>query len=514
MERLKDSIVSSLPSFWRDSFTDRDFLDGIAYSIGAVCSDLYTRVMATIPASSIKTCPLELRPERQVLNIRSSNLVPLSDGKWAYSLPAGIRQVTVLRAKTPSGSYTLFNNEDFEVFAPATFSNNFSVISDSTSTIVFNDNPFSWEETGLAVGNTIERPSLVESNYFLRRPIAPTSVYDSIESGDYIFISEGESYTECKVALVVGEEDEELPPGIYLYTSTPAPYEGTIQIASTPEGLSSPDTSESILAERVSLRESHIFLVAISPIVDRFYLWNNYGRLLGDSRRPSSEDYKLELQGRMLLATEKFSRRNLKCAISYFLGLPVLGDVDEIIINVETLDNGSRIITTNNTRSSVPSQYTINPVVTNHSLRINGNRNTSGTKVASILSDLEPAVDTYDVFDISEEDSSWWKTGRLVLKDFMVPYPTEERCTVGDGTLVENNIGGADGALVGDYTVVAGALYRHKIAYGLTRDFYAHKIIVVSKPAGYTGATLSDAQVEYIQGSAPSNTTILFHEDA
>ncbi len=188
--------------------------------------------------------------------------------------------------------------------------------------------------------------------------------------------------------------------------------------------------------------------------------------------------------------------------------------MDEIIINVETLDNGSRIITTNNTRSSVTSQYTINPVVTNHSLRINGNRNTSGTKVASILSDLEPAVNTYDVFDISEEDSSWWKTDRLVLKDFMVPYPTEQRCTVGDGSTVENNIGGADGALVGDYTVVVGEPRRHKIAYGLTRDFYAHKIIVVSKPAGYTGATLSDAQVEYIQGSAPSNTTILFHEDA
>ena len=516
MKRLQETLKGTLPSFWRDSFEDQEILNAITYGVSVISSELYTRAMSTVPSLALTDCQLTYRPERMPISIGTDTLVPLEDGRWACSVGQEVKSITALRSKSPEGELSLLVNDDFNVYSQSDLpeAGHFTELYSGSKVLVFQDNPFSWGDTGENIPYSSEYTETVSAAYFLREPLGTNAVYDSIQELDYIYVDDGESYTKCLVALKQEAVEGELEPGLYLYTSTPAPYVGSVRVATTEQGLDSVLTSVSLSSEEVAVEAQNISLVAISPVVDRRRLWDIYGRRFGHSSRESTETYRSELLGLTLLSAGKPSIANFSAAISYLLDLPVAGGVDDIVVSVETLDNGDKIVTTTNSRSEIRSIYDINPKILEYAVVVDGVRgNTENT--ANILSEKTPVVSTYDLYDYSSSGSSWWATDRLVLEEYMVPHYTEDRATVGDGTAFDNIAGnGLDDCRIGDYTAVIGALTRKKIAYALTRDFYLDKILVVSKPESYTGALLTSSHIYAIKRAAPSWMVILIHKDA
>jgi len=505
-----------LPSFWRDSFKDKDLIAGVAYSVAAVGAELYARALATVPAMSIVDCPTSYRPERHAISIRSSRLVPLSGGRWACNLDPTVESVGVIRSKSPTGHLTLTVGEDFSVtdkYQDVELSE-FTEVVPGARVIVFSDNPFSWEGTGKSVPHSSEYYSTVEAPYLLRRPVSPTADYLSIGAGDYIYVSNGEDHCKCLVAHVQEDVSDELDSGLYLYVSTPAPYIGQVQAALTPEGLQDELSTMHLQSTTILLEDTEIILMAVSPVVDRQYLWKLYGSLLGYDRSRSTEELRSKILGRHLLAAGKFTRSNVAAAVSYLLNLPVIGGVDEVIISIDDLADGGYVVTTSNTRVVVESNYVLNPLIPDRALLLNGEDNDEATSKGVIVSEPTSVVSTYDIYDISSGTDTWWKTDRLELNSYMLPYHSATRSMVGNGETEPNLVGaGNQDARVGDYTVVIGAQTREKLAHALTRDFYLDKIVVISKPQNYTGSLITDSILEFVREATPSDMALLVHAE-
>jgi len=515
MNRLKNSVISSLPSFWRDSFKDKSLVSSIGYAVASIGSEVYTRAMATVPAMSIVDCPISYRPERYTLSLRASGLVPLDNGRWAYSLDTGLEYLGVLRSKSPSGEYPLEVGVDFELVGKEDIEDLglYTEIATRPKVIVFSDNPFSWGESGRPIPNSIEYNSIVEAPYLLRRPESPNDAYLSIHDGLTIYVANSSGYCKCIVAHVQDDFSDGLEPGLYLYISTPAPYEGHVKVALDPNDLQSELHLMNLQSSVIPMEDTEITLMAISPVMDRRYLWNLYGSTMGYERSSSSESFRFELLGRHLLSAGKFSRKNILAAISYMLGLPVVYGIDEVVTSIDYLSDGSSVITTSSSRLVLDAAYAINPEIVDHALIVEGVDNASASRKAEPVEEPTSVASTYDIYDVGSEGDEWWKTDRLVLPVELVPYPTDVRRVVGDGTVEDNKVGnGLQDARVGDYTVVIGDLTREKLSHAVTRDFYLDKIVVISKPDTYIGALLTEAMLDYIRDATPADMALLVHE--
>jgi hypothetical protein len=508
MDSLSTEILRSLPSFWKDNFDGKGLLEGLYNGASSLSSELYIRSMAAVTNTSLISCVTEYSPDLRVIPITSSQVIDTGGGKWICNVSADISNIRVL-----SPSYTKLStvlepgtNKDYKLYAAGEHSliSLYTRISGYLPVLEFNDNPFSWGDTGGSIPGCLVTTQVVDGPFFIKKPIYDSSVYTDAVASGYIYIKNGNTVTKHTIALSLGTEQDSLEAGIYLYTSTPAPYQGALLVSDTADGFDTYGDYVELNCSNIEVPSDTLYLVARKPDISRYYLYDMYGCIFGDPVTPSTEAYRRSLKARMMLRTLPYVKRTLDSVIAIMLGIPVILDYDEIALEVTDLgDNSTKLDTTS-------TSYILDSGTLNSEIQDAVDATVSP---AEFLLKNTPLTLAYTVSSIYTDNDDWWKGSDISVPQELMPKATGLRLRVGDGSTYDNKFdNAADGACIGDYCIVIGEPTRQKVAFRAVQDFYKQRMIVIelSTPTDY--GELSGSDKDLIVAAAPTDMLVIFKD--
>ena len=508
MNSLSAEILRSLPSFWKDNFDGEGLLEGLYNGASSLSSELYIRSMAAVTNTSHINCVTEYSPDLRVIDIRSSKVINTGDDKWICNVPADISNIRVLSPSYTKVSTVLENGttKDYTLYPAGTHPliGLYTSISEDLPVLEFYDNPFSWGDTGESIPECLVTTQIVDGPFFLKKPIYASSVYtDAIDSG-YIYIKNGNTVTKHIITLALDTEQDSLEAGIYLYTSTPAPYTGVVLTSDTVDGFDTYGNYVELNCSNIEIPSDILYLVARKPDINRYYLYSVYGCIFGDPLTPSTESYRQSLKARMMLRTLPYTKGTLDSVIAIMLGIPVIHDDDEIAL--ETIDLGGDITKLETSSASyILDSGELNPYIQD---AVNAT-----VSPAEFLIKNTPLTLTYTVSSIYSDNDNWWKGSDISVPQELMPKSSGLRLRVGDGAEFDNELGNAaDGACIGDYCIVVGELTRQKVAFRAVQDFYKQRMIVIELAASTGYGELSDSDKDLIVSAAPTDMLVIFKD--
>ena len=507
MDSLSIELARSLPSFWRDNFDGKGLLEGLYNGVSVLSSELYIRAMAAATNTSHITCTSRYTPDVRVLSIESSRLVYTGE-KWICNVPEDISNVRVLSPHYTSIDTVLEpgSSKDYILYSAGEHPlvGKYTSISAALPVLEFNDNPFSWKETGDSIPGCLVTSKVVEGPFFIRKPQYNSSVYDAAVSGECIYIKNGSTVTKHIIAMSLDAEVDSLEAGLYLYTSTPAPYSGVVLVAAEEDGFDTYGENTELNCTNIELPNSCLYLIARKPDVDKRYLYSIYGCIFDDPVKYSNEAYRRSIKTRMMLRTLPYTKSTIESVVAIMLGIPVILDDDEIALDATTLDDGSTRLDTSSS-SYILSSGSLNPEVQNAV--------DSTISPSEFLLKNTPLTLAYTVNSIYSDNDDWWKGDDLSVPQHLMRKATADRLVIGDGSTFDNEFGNAaDGACIGDYCVVIGEETRQKVAFRAVKDFYKQRMIVIEKAAPTSYGSLSSSDKDLIVAAAPIDMLVIFKE--
>jgi hypothetical protein len=512
MKQPDKVLYKAVPSFWKDNFTDSNFVEAIFQGVMARSSELYIRGMALPLNMSVHNCVDRYRPDVRFIPIRSTSTVKIG-GRWYCSLPYDISIAGLLQGSVEGAGTVLEQRIDYNVYKPSELDSDIldatCVLDVNLPTIEFFANPFT------TITGAYESEERTLDNYFLPKSGMDSTFFDSLEEEGTVYIASNTSlneYTEHLIALKLETPEESLEAGIYFESSSPAPFAGTVRAATTAhQHLLAYTTSFHVEVEAVTYPVDVVYLTAKTPYIDKYYLHDLYGWFFSDVSKLSTDDYKRSLIAKFMYRTKPFTKEILRSCISLFLNLPVIKGSDEHVLDVLFLSGKKRVNTTGYSYE-VPDSTDISDYIIKRSRNVDGVANVDYESDLSLVLAIDTAVgEPYKVYDIESTEDWWFGDDVSIPLEYAPGLKEHGRNAVKDSTLFDNEIGTnttTEAACIGDYTIVIGETKRQRVAYAAARDFYRYTMVVAETENN--AVVLGDLDKKFLIDNAPKDVILIF----